>query len=340
VAFLGWRMIRGIVRPVAAMHTALVAADGRRDLTTRVAVHGNDELAQMGGAFNALMAGLQETLKRVVDGAREVSSAASLVATTSTQISRGAQSQSDSASSTAAAVQEVTVSIGQVADHTRETRGVSEQARELAVAGEASARAAAEQMQSTAQSVAESMALVERLAQRSGEISGIVAVIREVAEQTNLLALNAAIEAARAGEQGRGFAVVADEVRKLAERTSSSTGQISGMIEAIQTDVAGAVMTLKANNAQVSVGKSLAEDVATTLARINDGVRTTMERINDISAAVSEQSAASNGIAANVERIAQMSEETSAAIAQASVTSQQLEAVATRLNDDVSQFSI
>jgi methyl-accepting chemotaxis protein len=197
---------------------------------------------------------------------------------------------------------------------------------------------AAEQMLDTARSVGLSMELIERLSQRSKDISGIVKVIRDIAEQTNLLALNAAIEAARAGEQGRGFAVVADEVRKLAERTASSTSEISGMIESIQGEVGRAVDNLKSNNAQVAQGKSLAEDVAATLARINEGARLTMERINDISSAAAEQGTASNDIARNVERIAQMTEENSAAITQASTTARELEVLATRLHSDVAQF--
>ncbi len=333
-----WLTLRAITRPVKQMRLALVQAEHSRDLTQRVAVTGHDEVSDMAVAFNALMESLQATLNRVMAGAQEVSAAATEMAAASSQITQSSRSQSESAASTAAAVEQVTVSINQVADNTRETRSVSEQACVLSTEGEKSARAAAEQMLGTAQSVGHSMQLIEQLSQRSNDISGIVKVIRDIAEQTNLLALNAAIEAARAGEQGRGFAVVADEVRKLAERTASSTSEISTMIEAIQSEVGRAVENLKSNNEQVAQGKSLAEEVAATLARINEGARVTMERINDISSAASEQGTASNDIARNVEKIAQMTEETSAAITQASTTAQQLEALASKLHAEVAQF--
>ena len=338
LGWFSWRTTRAITRPVESMRAALVEAQRSSDLTQRVVVTGRDEISQMGRAFNELMESLQDTLNRVMADALQVSTAATQMAAASTQITESSRLQSESAASTAAAVEEVTVSINQVADNTRETRSVSEQACVLSTEGEKSARAAAEQMLGTAQSVGLSMELIERLSVRSKEISGIVKVIRGIAEQTNLLALNAAIEAARAGEQGRGFAVVADEVRKLAERTSSSTSEISGMIEAIQGEVGRAVDNLKANNEQVAQGKSLAEQVAATLARINQGARITMERINDISSAASEQGTASNDIARNVEKIAQMTEENSAAITQASSTARDLEALATRLHADVAQF--
>jgi methyl-accepting chemotaxis protein len=338
LGWFSWRTTRAITRPVESMRAALIEAQRSSDLTQRVVVNGRDEVSEMGRAFNQLMESLQATLNRVMAGALQVSTAATQMAAASSQITESSRLQSESAASTAAAVEEVTVSINQVADNTRETRSVSEQACVLSTEGEKSARAAAEQMLGTAQSVGHSMELIERLSVRSKEISGIVKVIRGIAEQTNLLALNAAIEAARAGEQGRGFAVVADEVRKLAERTSSSTSEISGMIEAIQGEVGRAVENLKTNNEQVAQGKSLAEQVAATLARINQGARITMERINDISSAASEQGTASNDIARNVEKIAQMTEENSAAITQASSTARDLEMLATQLHADVAQF--
>ena len=338
MVLFGWWVMRAITIPVAAMQHALVEAQRANDLTQRVEVGSNDEIGQMARAFNALMETMQSTLRKVVDGAHEVSSAASQMASASSQITQSARAQSESAASTAAAVEEVTVSIGQVAESTRETRSASEQACQLSQAGEKTARDTASQMVKTADSVGQSMRLIENLSRRSHDISGIVKVIRDIAEQTNLLALNAAIEAARAGEQGRGFAVVADEVRKLAERTSTSTSEIAAMIEAIQGEVSSAVENLKSNNEQVAQGKGLAEEVAAILARINEGARTTMQRIHDISSAASEQTTASTDIARNVERIAQMTEETSAAISQASSTAHQLESLASKLHGEIAQF--
>ena len=329
---------RSIIRPVTAMKAALIEAERGHDLTQRVAVNGNDEISQMGQAFNALMSSLQTALGNAANGAQVVSTSASEMAAASSQITANVHAQLEAASVTATAVREVTASIQRVAENACETRRDSEESAALSESGARAARATAEQMAKTTASVGESMRLIENLSQRSRDISGIVKAIRDIAEQTNLLALNAAIEAARAGEQGRGFAVVADEVRKLAERTSVSTGEIATMIEAVQTEVAAAVNNLQTNNAQVATGKKLAEEVAATLSSINTGVHATMRRINDISAAATEQGAASQDIARNIEKIAHMTQETDATIALAAQSAQQLDTLSANLRADFARF--
>jgi methyl-accepting chemotaxis protein len=340
VVLLAFFITRSIVRPVGALRASIEEAQRSNDLTLRAEVAGRDEVAQTAMAFNAMMETLQGTLKAVVGKARQVASSAGVVATASGQVSASSRAQSESAASTAAAVEQVTVTLAQVAESTREASGSSAQASTLSAEGEQSARNAAEQMSLTVDSVGESMRAIESLARRSAEISGIVKVISEIAAQTNLLALNAAIEAARAGEQGRGFAVVADEVRKLAERTGNSTSEISGMIAGIQGEIDQTVASLKENNERVLAGKSVAEQVAAILSRINEGANVTLNQIRGISAASSEQSNAYTDIARNIERIAQASEETNAAVAQTNEAALGLDQLASSLDTEISRFKV
>jgi methyl-accepting chemotaxis protein len=329
---------RSILHPVNGLRAALQAAQRDNDLTVRAQGAGEDELGQATQAFNALMAQWQQTVGRLKGDAARLSAASTSVAGATRDIAGQAQAQSEAASSTAASVEEVSVSISQVADHAAQTQDIAQQASRLSESGRETMHKAATAMTRLAGSVQDSARLIEALSRRSAEISTIVEVIRDISEQTNLLALNAAIEAARAGEQGRGFAVVADEVRKLAERTGSSTTEISALTSTIQSEVASAVAQLHQSTTQVDEGVGLSAEVQQALIQIHDGAGSTRNFVGDIASAAAEQRHASQEIARHVERIARMAEESSRAIEVATIAARDLEGLADSVNAQVGQF--
>jgi len=329
---------RSILRPVNTLRAALQDAQRDNDLTVRAQGAGQDELGQAMHAFNGLMAQWQRTVGKLKEDAARLSAASTSVASATRDIAGQAQAQSEAASSTAASVEQVSVSISQVADHATETQGIAQQASRLSESGRETMHKAANAMTRLAGSVQDSARLIEALSRRSAEISTIVDVIRDISEQTNLLALNAAIEAARAGEQGRGFAVVADEVRKLAERTGASTTEISALTSTIQSEVASAVAQLHQSTTQVDEGVGLSAEVERALAQIQDGAGSTRNFVGDIASAAAEQRHASQEIARHVERIARMAEDSSRAIEVATGAARDLEGLADAVNSQVSQF--
>jgi methyl-accepting chemotaxis protein len=232
----------------------------------------------------------------------------------------------------------MTVSVNHISDGARETEQNSLRAVELAEQGERRAASAVNEMQHIATTVGQAAAKIQQLVSRADEIGSIANVIKEIAAQTNLLALNAAIEAARAGEQGRGFAVVADEVRGLAERTATATVQIEQMIQGIQGDTRGAVQVMSSVASQVKDGVTQVESASASLREIRAGTDVALQRIREVADATKEQSAASTAIAQQVEQIAQRVDGTSVSMQSAVAAVDALERLAAGLRDAIARF--
>ncbi|MFC8749234.1 methyl-accepting chemotaxis protein [Pseudomonas oryzihabitans] len=285
---------------------------------------------------------MQDKLRGMIQGIKQgtdqLVAASHSISANSQQLSAAAQEQSSAASSMAATVEELTVSINHVSDNAGEAHDLSSQSGRLAQDGGQTIQASVDSMRSIAGTVQSSAARIGELGEHSERVSSIVSVIKGIADQTNLLALNAAIEAARAGEQGRGFAVVADEVRQLAQRTTNSTQEIAAMIEKIQAATQAAMSDMEVGVRQVNGGVDLANQAGEAVVSINTSSDKVVRVVNQISLALREQTAASHDVARTVERLAQMAQQNSEAIGETVQTAVSLDALANDLNRQISQF--
>jgi len=333
-------ILRSVTVPVSQVADTIKRIERDADLTLRVPVHGNDELAQTAQAINSLLHSFGTSVHAVHDAATRVAGASQSLVSSASQLSTQSSLQSEAASSMAAAVEELTVSIAHVSDNAEEAKNISSGNGDLSKEGAAVIRDAVTEMRNIAESVRSSSESVDSLGKESEKVSAIVAVIKEIADQTNLLALNAAIEAARAGEQGRGFAVVADEVRRLAERTAGSTQEIAAMIASMQLGVRHATESMALGVGKVDHGVALANKAGDSIEQINSGATRIVSTVTDISSALKEQSQAANDIAKRVETIAQMSEQNSSAVKQSAETAASMAQLAQSLTSTVSRFRV
>jgi methyl-accepting chemotaxis protein len=293
------------VRPLQGLQGTIQAMHNDGDLSRR-APASSGQVGHVGAVFNELISSFQGIVGKVIFDAQRVSEAADMLSGHAGRVAEGSGNQKDAAESMVRAIEQMTSGVNAVADHASQTASNAQVARELSVNGAAVVTSASREIEQIARSVEDSAKVISALGERSEAISGIVKVIREIADQTNLLALNAAIEAARAGEQGRGFAVVADEVRKLAERTSTATTEISGMIAAIQNETRSAIASIDAGSAQAHAGAALAQKAAGSLQQINEGAQQTMEKVDAIAVAINAHSREADQIVGHVRQIMDM----------------------------------
>lgn len=300
----------------------------------------DDEILAMARGINAVTTGFGGFISGLAKASEAVANAATELAQGAEKVADRSRRQSEATATTAATVEEVTVSIAHVADRAGSTEAKSIDTSALSENGERVVQEASSEISRIADSVKNLSGVIASLGVHSREIGDIVQVIKKVAEQTNLLALNAAIEAARAGEQGRGFAVVADEVRKLAENTANATVQISDMIDNIRREIEVSAVSMNASQAQVQSGVVLAGRARDSLEKIRQEAGDTLAMVKEISAATREQSIASNEIARNVETIATMTEENTSVIGHLAGAASDLEQMSSNLQNLANRFKL
>jgi methyl-accepting chemotaxis protein/methyl-accepting chemotaxis protein-3 (ribose and galactose sensor receptor) len=341
VAALAISLARGIYRsiggePAYAAEVAHAIACGDLSLT----VAHKDSKGSLLAAVAEMQTSLKQMIVHIKQGADTLRQSSDSLTIQMKQINISAQASSDATASTAAAIDEMAASVAQISDNAGESERNSHRASELANTGNTLVEQASSELQLVAAQVKDASKLVEGLVERSREIDGIAGVIKGIADQTNLLALNAAIEAARAGEQGRGFAVVADEVRKLAERSSKATDQITNMIRAVQSDTAAVVASMQAVTPQVARGVDVAAQAGHALQEINEGASKTLTNIQEVAHSTEEQRIASDSVTDSIDRISQMVEEMANAVDIANNNVRALEELAVGLSDSVSRFRV
>jgi methyl-accepting chemotaxis protein len=310
VGAVAWSMARSILAQIGGEPALALTAMGQvaaGDLTVSLGTARRDSLL---GELGNLVQSLRTMMGEIAQGAGQVANSARQIAATSAEVALAAESETEATQAMAAAMEELTVSITHVSDNADETERYASNAADLANQGERSVETVADNISTMAGTVSNAAEKVRMLASNTQEVARIASVIKDIAGQTNLLALNAAIEAARAGEQGRGFAVVADEVRVLAERTEKATVEISGVVERIQNETVNTAKIMDAALPEAEKARSTASQTTELLHRIAEGSRSAQGLVRDVAASTREQSEASTALAQQVERIANQVEHT------------------------------
>ena len=330
-------LLRSKLRPLSAL-VSQAEALGAGDLSVRLNITSNDEIGQLATSFNKMGEALSTMVSHIRTAAQQVSSRANELSGLSGGAYRGMEQQSGEIVSMAGAVEEFSATSLNIADNMGSTQRLAQENAQQTQIGRTSMEEASSSLEQIAGALNSTATVINTLGQRSQEIGGIVGVITSIAEQTNLLALNAAIEAARAGEQGRGFAVVADEVRNLASRTRQATDEISVMIQSIQQETGNAISTMEQGNVLMQEGLSRNANVASALARIDEQSRSAGQQFAAITTATQEQSSTATLLSSNLQSIALANSEQREVVSNLAVTAKELEKLAADLRSEVDRF--
>ncbi|TLG90209.1 methyl-accepting chemotaxis protein [Pseudomonas edaphica] len=330
-------LLRSKLQPLSDL-VRQAEALGAGDLSARLNVSSHDEIGQLASSFNQMGEALSTMVSHIRKAAEEVNSRAQALSGLSGGAYEGMEQQSGEITSMAGAVEEFSATSLNIADNMGNTERLAQENAQQTRIGRTSMQEASSSLEHIATALNSTATVINTLGQRSQEIGGIVGVITSIAEQTNLLALNAAIEAARAGEQGRGFAVVADEVRNLASRTRQATDEISVMIQSIQQETGNAISTMEHGNVLMQEGLSRNADVASALARIDEQSRSAGQQFAAITTATQEQSSTANVLSSNLQSIALANSEQREVVSNLAITAKELETLAAGLRQEVDRF--
>lgn len=338
-AILGFMIIRSISAAAGSLIQASKAmASG--DLTQRVRLASKDELGTIGDSFDAMADSFSRALNKVAESSNQVAVAAEQVNSTAERIATGAEEVASQAATVATAGEEMSATSGDIAQNCQFAAEGAQRASQSAQKGFEIVKHTVDGIKARGAKTRENAKIVESLGARSDQIGAIVATIEDIADQTNLLALNAAIEAARAGEQGRGFAVVADEVRALAERTTRATKEISEMIKAVQGETKQAIVSMEEGVRGTEQGAAEAGQLETSLNDILQQINDVAMQVNQIATAAEEQTATTSEISSNMLQITQVVQETASGAHQSATAAAQLNGNAEELQRLVRQFKL
>ncbi|MGO9211971.1 MAG: methyl-accepting chemotaxis protein [Terriglobales bacterium] len=318
----------------------VLAAVASGDLTQRLEVKTKDEIGAMAASLNRVVDTMHSALEEIDQSAQHLASASGQLSATATQSANGAEIQRDQVHQVATAMQEMSATVHEVSENCNRAAESARQAVQAAHDGGATVEDTLTRMRSIAGSVRETAEKVQHLGSRSDQIGKIVGVIEDIADQTNLLALNAAIEAARAGEQGRGFAVVADEVRKLAERTTKATKEIAEIVGGVQSETRVAVEKMQSGTEQVAKGVEVTARAGDSLKQIISQAEHVGEMVTHIATAAIQQSSATDQVNGNMDQINKLVAQASAGSQEAAKACEQLSGLALDLQRLVERFQL